>query len=669
MAVVSVDLDKLAHLVDLLATAKWRCRELAEDVRASMVKVYVDASVVGKWCEGGYALGYITSLHAQAQHCLDYARTANQVSPGVPRVVYDGYGHPHTDYVVSFDDTLMDADTAQQIASLVTQVLAGEIHFDGGVPPALLTWVNVGLADPQVAVQLAGLLPPNKLTQLLSLIDLERGNRERAGEDTTEFDQDYAQLIDGLGAMYSLAAQTMTEGSQEWADHLNSWKEVFTNAGAGEPYPQFASLIICRGHWPDEFLTGFTEAITSAEVVPGAWDPTWGPGGVPQDRVIVDPGRTDMEGNPIEVADPMYGVWSAAVWNPQWMTDTYGGGEPVVVTIIDDDGVEQRVSVPGDLYHVFHERGMDHASLLAFTQAASMTTLTDAPITGDVQTMMRALEKEYDDLQARPWWQKYGHRILQTTALLAGLAGVFIPGVGWGATALAATSLLASAVDIGMYVAEGDWDQALASGAFLLLPLGGGALLRVTMEQLAILKTGGIISVLGREYRLVDGALARLTPTIVDPAILQATNRIGYQTDRILDTGITDLWSKPPFQRGTLVDAAAGNNTGHNFPCFDHFDPMTGTATSYKSLDTIAQSYQTTSGLKSRLQGYVDDLLKFIDGRTGTGKYIDASMVEKSVLEVIIPNRLLTPAQIAALDAAKTYAVNKGVTITVTIAL
>ncbi|MDR2973253.1 MAG: hypothetical protein LBV00_00870 [Propionibacteriaceae bacterium] len=179
----------------------------------------------------------------------------------------------------------------------------------------------------------------------------------------------------------------------------------------------------------------------------------------------------------------------------------------MTVTIVDDNGVEQQVSVPGDLYHLFHGRGFDEGSILAFAQAASMTSVTDAPLLGDIGTILKGFEKEQADYEALPWWKKYGHQILEGLSALTGLAGIFIPGPGWLATGLAFASFTVAAVDAAWYFGEGDWKAGLLAGATLLLPIGGGALARVTVEQVALLKGGHVITILGGRYKLVRGSL------------------------------------------------------------------------------------------------------------------------------------------------------------------
>ena len=132
-----------------------------------------------------------------------------------------------------------------------------------------------------------------------------------------------------------------------------------------------------------------------------------------------------------------------------------------------------------------------------------------------------------------------------------------------------------------------------------------------------------------------------------------------------------DTWkAKTPFKRGDIIDEALHNNTGHNYPTVDHFDKSTGVATSVKSIDTSAKSYQGCSGLHSRLKSYIKDVASF----NGSDKYelpdgskIRPNMVKGRRLQVVLPDRPLTPQQIEALNAAKADADKIGVKFDLTI--
>lgn len=67
-------------------------------------------------------------------------------------------------------------------------------------------------------------------------------------------------------------------------------------------------------------------------------------------------------------------------------------------------------------------------------------------------------------------------------------------------------------------------------------------------------------------------------------------------------------WRKLPIFRGNAIEKAFGGNLG-NFPVIDKF--RRGIASSIKSVDLHAASYQKASRLRSILTGYVDKLAAF----------------------------------------------------------
>ncbi|WP_289490284.1 hypothetical protein, partial [Klebsiella pneumoniae] len=69
--------------------------------------------------------------------------------------------------------------------------------------------------------------------------------------------------------------------------------------------------------------------------------------------------------------------------------------------------------------------------------------------------------------------------------------------------------------------------------------------------------------------------------------------------------------------RGYEIEKSLGG-MANNFPTIDKYVSklknginMISSATSIKSIDITASSYQKSSKLKSKLKGYVDDLAKF----------------------------------------------------------
>lgn len=122
------------------------------------------------------------------------------------------------------------------------------------------------------------------------------------------------------------------------------------------------------------------------------------------------------------------------------------------------------------------------------------------------------------------------------------------------------------------------------------------------------------------------------------------------------------VWTLPPSARGFQIEADLGGDLPYGFPTIDKFD--NGVATSIKSVDLAAPSYQNPSALLSRLRGYVNKVASFTGGVRGDARIV-ATQVRERVLEVAIPQGAATPVQQAALDAAEQYAQTVGVVVKV----
>jgi RHS repeat-associated protein len=122
--------------------------------------------------------------------------------------------------------------------------------------------------------------------------------------------------------------------------------------------------------------------------------------------------------------------------------------------------------------------------------------------------------------------------------------------------------------------------------------------------------------------------------------------------------GTASVWGLAPAARGLAIETMEGGNLG-NFPVIDKF--ANGIATSIKSLDLGAASYQSGSALLSRVTGYVDKLAGF-NGASYGRITIAAQDVTTKVLLLVVPPGA-TEAQTKALQAAVAYGRSIGVTV------
>jgi hypothetical protein len=115
--------------------------------------------------------------------------------------------------------------------------------------------------------------------------------------------------------------------------------------------------------------------------------------------------------------------------------------------------------------------------------------------------------------------------------------------------------------------------------------------------------------------------------------------------------------------RGIYISEQRGANLAPNFPVIDKW--LNGVATSIKSIDLTAATYQDATRLTYRLDVYVNKLIYF-EGATLGDLQIGSSAINGRALELVIPKGGMTAAQRASIDAAKLRARAFGVEMIIT---
>ena len=123
----------------------------------------------------------------------------------------------------------------------------------------------------------------------------------------------------------------------------------------------------------------------------------------------------------------------------------------------------------------------------------------------------------------------------------------------------------------------------------------------------------------------------------------------------------TSPWLLPVLQRGQQIEDMLGRNLTRNFPVIDKW--VNGVATSIKSIDLTAKTYQNMDRLFQLIKGYVNELGAF-KGIDWAGASIEANQITSRVLQLAIPPGA-TEEQIALLRQAIEWAKTQGVTITI----
>ena len=463
------------------------------------------------------------------------------------------------------DEERLSATDVQKVADLMAGYQWGD-----QVPTELVDLLAAHAGDPEFAKQLT----QNVGLPVLAAFITNMSNTLAAdlglpwiprGQGFPHVGESYTRMIELLGSTYSLAALTMSP------DELTQFCALWSNQISDHPASATPlSLVISRGVWPDEFLTAITDAIENSGDA-GYWSSSGAP-------IIVDPGRRGSDGSPLQITDPLYGVFSAAVASPEWLVERYGSG-PLTEVVTDVDGaLDQTVSVPEALRALIADRGLgDEGTVQAFLYAMSVaslweeTTGQNTSFASDVAAMIGVMDREARLWEAKPWIVKYGTLLSAGVATVAGFAAILVPGPGWVVTGLTWVSVGAAVTHLGLSIYDQDWEAvAWDVAGLILLPLsiaGVTVLVRIAKADIALLRAGGTVRLFGRDIIMMEnGRLGFLNPAEVavradlvkylrgleglDPAAVTLYERTGiWPADVQIPAGSTVF--KPGLKPGT----------------------------------------------------------------------------------------------------------------------
>jgi hypothetical protein len=105
--------------------------------------------------------------------------------------------------------------------------------------------------------------------------------------------------------------------------------------------------------------------------------------------------------------------------------------------------------------------------------------------------------------------------------------------------------------------------------------------------------------------------------------------------------------------RGIYFSRLLGANLPDTFKVIDAFS--IGVATSIKSIDLTAATYQSAVRLTHRLNEYIDKLALYDGGKMGIFK-VESAKITGRVLSLAVPKGSMTRVQRAAIEAARARA-------------
>ena len=118
---------------------------------------------------------------------------------------------------------------------------------------------------------------------------------------------------------------------------------------------------------------------------------------------------------------------------------------------------------------------------------------------------------------------------------------------------------------------------------------------------------------------------------------------------------VQSVWQQRPFERGVVIEQRLGANLPSNFPVIDRFQG--GVATSIKSLNLNAASYQSIPTLRRTVLGYLNKVSTY-QGQPNAWANVQIlpNHITGRALDLAIPASGATPAQMQALQALQARA-------------
>jgi RHS repeat-associated protein len=135
----------------------------------------------------------------------------------------------------------------------------------------------------------------------------------------------------------------------------------------------------------------------------------------------------------------------------------------------------------------------------------------------------------------------------------------------------------------------------------------------------------------------------------------------GYGRATVAAESVWTLGLKP---RGLAIEAQLGGNLPASFPTIDRF--ADGVATSIKSIDLTASSYQNASSLTSLVNGYINKVAEFSGANWG-GVSVQAAQIQTRVLNIAIPHGAGNVGQMGVLQSAVQNGASRGVTVLINV--
>ena len=164
---------------------------------------------------------------------------------------------------------------------------------------------------------------------------------------------------------------------------------------------------------------------------------------------------------------------------------------------------------------------------------------------------------------------------------------------------------------------------------------------------------------------LTSASAAKIVTTA--GTVAAAANADGDPTNELTAAtqAAQSVWKLNPLQRGVAIENMLGRSPqlSQNFPVIDRFE--NGLATSIKSIDLGAASYQNINGLTSTVKDYVNTLANWQGARWANVTINASDIIGRKLLLAVPPDA--TQEQLDALEALTKWATTVGVDLETTV--
>ena len=209
-----------------------------------------------------------------------------------------------------------------------------------------------------------------------------------------------------------------------------------------------------------------------------------------------------------------------------------------------------------------------------------------------------------------------------------------------------------------------DPNTSTADRFWACVEIGGGSVLAAAATAELAFGTLTTAALSGGTAEVATTVGTATTAACADGDCTNEAN-VAVQTAQSAAQTAQSVWRLNPLQRGVAVENMLGRSPEltQNFPVIDRF--QNGIATSIKSIDLGAASYQNIGTLTSKVTGYINTLANWQGARWGDTAIRASQITGRELLLAIPPGA--TEAQMAALQQLQQWATTVGVTLNTTV--